>query len=138
MKTAISIPSLLLVLLAGAALPVHAATTEPVAFTVENCVAARQALDAMNALLQDAKALGPEKLAFELAPHLETLSHNRPAEAKYRAHTGGLVADMRDSIDLMRGSPKEAVRGLALQRLQQDHVQYGEALGLAGCPQPAR
>lgn len=139
MKTAISISSLMLVLLASAAVPAHAAQVEPTPpFTAEACAASRQALDAMGALLRDAKALGPEKLAFELEPHLDQLSANRPPEANHRAHAGGLVADMRDSIALLRGSPKEAVRELALQRMEQDHVQYGAVLDVAGCPEPVR
>ncbi len=138
MKTALSVSSLLLALFVAAPLSARAAAEAPPPFTAENCSAARQALDAMGALLHDAKTIGVEKLAFDLEPHLEGLLANRPSLPAQRTEASRLLGDIRDSIELMRGSPKDSVRQLALQRLQQDHGYYSTVLEAAGCPPTAR
>lgn len=137
MKTVLAASSLL-ILFAAAPLAVQAAAAEPAPFTAENCRAARQALDAMGALLRDAQALGTDRLTAGVEPHLEALRINRPSAPAAHSQASDLLGDMRDSIDLMRGSPKEGVRRLALQRLEQDHGIYGTVLEAADCPAAAR
>lgn len=137
MKTTLSISSLLLVLFTAGPVCAEAGSEDAGPLTAPACSAAREQFDAMAVLFAQAEELGHERLAQALEPRLDGLLANRPTAPALRTQASALLGDIRDSIDILRGASKPAIHQLALQRLEQDHLQYGKLLDAAGCPESA-
>lgn len=134
MKTNLSISSLLLVLFTAGPVCAQAGPEDAGPLAAHACAAAREQLDAMAVLFGQAEELGHDGLARALEPRLDGLLANRPTAPALRTQASALLGDIRDSIDILRGASKPAIHQLALQRLEQDHRQYGTLLDAAGCP----